>query len=174
MTRKRLISICSNFARRGSFAVMFLLLFVTNLAGQEPPPRPLEITVTGAGLSFGAFTLGAAGGSVTVNASGARTSAGDVILLGLGYPVSAATFDLVANAGTLINLLDPADALLSNGVYTMTLQLGAASPGTTFVINTDPPAATVFSIGGSLLVGNIATNPPGSYTGTFNITFIYE
>jgi hypothetical protein len=30
------------------------------------------------------------------------------------------------------------------------------------------------NIGGTLTVGNSASNPPGSYSGTFDITFIQE
>ncbi len=38
-------------------------------------------------LSFGAFYHGAVGGTVTISPSGARTSTGDIVLLGMGYSI---------------------------------------------------------------------------------------
>jgi hypothetical protein len=33
---------------------------------------------------------------------------------------------------------------------------------------------TTVLVGGTLTVGSLASNPPGSYTGTFNIIFVQE
>ena len=154
-----------------------LLLFTLSLASiaQEPPPRPVVVTPMPPGLGFGAFTQGAAGGSVTINSGGSRSSTGDVILLGLGIPFSAATFRLVANRGTVISILNGPDVSLSgSGGGSMILHLGNTSPLSPFVITSIPPAYTVMNIGGTLTVGTPVSNPPGSYSGTFNITFIQE
>jgi hypothetical protein len=141
---------------------------------QEPPPRPVEVTVTG-NLAFGAFTYASSGGSVSVSPASVRTYSGDVILLNLGFSYAAAIFQLVANPGTLISIVNGPDINLtgSNG-GSMTLTIGSTGPSSPFVITTDPPAYTEMTLGGTLTVGNSTDNPPGSYSGTFELTFMQE
>ncbi|HOK27241.1 MAG TPA: DUF4402 domain-containing protein [Bacteroidales bacterium] len=157
--------------------VLFLILFciVVNSAAQEPPPRPISINVTAQGLSFGAFTLGATGGTVTVNPDGTRSSTGDVILLSLGYSYSPALIEVTGNPGTLVSILAGPDVSLpgSNG-GSLLLHIGGTDPPSPFVINTVPPVSTPLYIGGTLTVGNPVSNPPGNYSGTFSITFVQE
>lgn len=155
--------------------VIFLYTSVADLKGQEPPPRPVKVTVTGQSLSFGAFTLGAAGGTVTISSLGFRSATGDVILLNLGYIYSTALYQLEANPGTVISLLNGPDVTLTRaGGGSMTLHIGDSDPASPFVIATVPPATTPLNVGGILTVGNLAANPPGSYTGSFEITFLQE
>jgi hypothetical protein len=172
---KFLISRYQNF-RILPFLLSVVLLFSLSEKGiaQEPPPRPVEVTVVN-NLGFGAFTHGVAGGTITVNATGSRSATGTVIPLNLGFTFSAAVFRLVANPGTLITILNgpPASLPGSNG-GSMTLTTGATDPVSPFVIATTPPTYTTMTIGGTLTVGNSASNPPGSYSGTFDITFIQE
>jgi hypothetical protein len=59
------------------------------------------------------------------------------------------------------------------GPGSMTLQINTIYP-TPFIINTTPPLSTLMYIGGVLTVGNPGSNPPGLYSGTFNITFVQE
>ena len=161
----------------GRFLIIILLLVLPlfNIAGQEPPPRPVTVTVTAQNLSFGAFSQGPAGGSVTINEAGARSSTGDVILLGLGYVFSTALYEVVGNPGTVVSLLNGPDVLIpGSGGGSMLLHIGASSPASPFVIATTPPVPTLLNVGGTLTVGAPGANPPGSYTGTFNITFIQE
>ncbi len=61
----------------------------------------------------------------------------------------------------------------SNG-GTITLQIGAASTGASFVTTAIPPSRTQVRIGGTLTVGTPASNPSGNYTGTFSVTFIQQ
>lgn len=153
-----------------------VLLFSLSEKGiaQEPPPRPVEVTVVN-NLGFGAFTHGAAGGTITVTATGSRSATGTVIPLNLGFSFSAAVFRLVANPGTLITILNgPPVSLPGSNGGSMTLTTGATDPASPFVIATTPPAYTTMTIGGTLTVGNSGSNPPGSYSGTFDITFIQE
>jgi hypothetical protein len=157
-------------------AALLLLMFPFNsISCQEKPPRPIMVVVTTQGLSFGAFTLGATGGSVTVTASGSRTSTGDVILLGMGYTYTPALYDVTGNPGTLISILNGLDVSLpgSNG-GSMTLHIEASNPVSPFVLTTVPPVVTQVTVGGTLMVGSPAANPPGTYGGSFNITFIQE
>jgi hypothetical protein len=155
--------------------VIMLMLLSQKMMSQEPPPRPITVTVTGQSLSFGAFTHGTIGGTVTVSSGGLRSSTGDVILLNLGYSFSSALYEVVANPGTVVSLLNGPDVTLpgSNG-GSLTLHIGNSDPVSPFVTNAVPPTATLLNVGGSLTVSNPAANPPGNYSGTFNITFIQE
>jgi hypothetical protein len=167
---KSLIQNCQGI----SLTLLFLTLTLTSIA-QEPPPRPVVVTPMPPGLGFGAFTQGAAGGTVTINSGGSRSSTGDVILLGLGIPFSTAEYQIVGNQGTVVSILNGPDVSLpGSGGGSMILHLGNTSPLSPFVITTIPPAFTLLYIGGTLTVGSPAANPPGNYSGTFNITFIQE
>ncbi len=156
------------------FSVLLLLSLPQDVSAQEPPPRPVEVTVT-QNLGFGAFTQGATGGTITINSTGARSATGDVIMLNLGYLFSTASYRLVANPGTVISILNGPDVLLpgSNG-GSMSLHIGASDPVSPFVILTVPPAYTPMNVGGTLTVGNPGSNPAGNYSGLFDITFIQE
>jgi len=172
---QRIEYIKKKYIRRFVIPVLILIVSVTAGMAQEPPPRPVSVTVTAQQLSFGAFTHGAVGGTVTVSSTGIRTSTGDVILLGLGFPFSTTLYEIVANPGTVISILNGPDAVLpgSNG-GSITLSVGSSDPSSPFVITTIPPASTQVNIGGTITIGNSAANPPGTYSGTYNVTFIQE
>lgn len=121
-------------------------------------------------LGFGAFSNGGSGGTITVSSSGNRTATGSITLLNLGQPYSQALFDVLAPAGTIISITNGPDAILtgSNG-GTMNLRPGNSDPASP--IATDPSGTTRISLGGTLAIGNVAASPPGTYTGTFYITF---
>lgn len=156
-------------------AVVVFLVIHLSIAAQEPPPRPITVTATGQALSFGAFSQGAFGGTVSITAAGSRSSTGDVVLLNLGYSFSSAQYKIVANPGTVISLLNGPDVSLpgSNG-GSMNLHIGNSSPISPFVTTAVPPTPTLLNVGGVLTVGSPVSNPPGSFTGSFNITFIQE
>ena len=159
------------------FIIPVVLIYSVSLElkAQEPPPRPILIDVTAQGLSFGAFYHGAVGGTVVILPSGSRSATGDVVLLGLGYPFSAALFQVHANPGTVISILNGPDAVLT-GIPsgTMTIHIGSSNPSSPFVSNVNYLIAIPLYIGGTLTVGNSAANPPGNYTGTFDITLVRE
>ncbi len=152
-----------------------LLVLSQTAIGQEPPPRPIRINPTAQILSFGAFYHGASGGTVIIDPSGNRTSTGDVVLLGMGYLYSAAMYEVHAHRGTVISILNGPNVVL-NGTPTgtMTLKIGNSLPVSPFVSNVNFNVAIPLYIGGTLTVGNTAANPPGSYTGTFDITIVRE
>lgn len=146
--------------------------------GPEDPPRPVTITATAQGLSFGAFYHYSSGGTVIITPAGARSRTGDVVLFGLN-PFSAALFNVRGNPGTVVSLMSIPDVTLngSNG-GSMILQINvsvASNPPQPFVLTLPYPTPTPLSIGGTLIVsGSSSANPPGSYSGTFNITLIQE
>jgi hypothetical protein len=160
--------------------IFFILLFSfiegwSGLKAQEPPPRPIRVDPTAQVLSFGAFYEGSSGGSVIIDPSGSRSSTGDVVLLGLGYPFSPALFEVHAHPGTVISILNGPDAVLT-GIPSgsMTLHIGSSIPGSPFVSTVHYNIAIPLYIGGTLTVGSPAANPPGNYSGTFEITFVRE
>ena len=155
--------------------IIILLLFAgsTSMEAQEDPPRPPSITVTG-DLSFGAFYHGAAGGTVIISPAGARTSTGDIVLLGMGYSYSPARFNIYSNAGTIISILNGPDVQLSWSGFTMNLNIGTSFPASPFVNSNPYSVPTELTVGATLTVGNSVSNPPGTYTGSFNITLVVE
>jgi hypothetical protein len=127
-------------------------------------------------LSFGAFSQGASGGSITVLNTGITTTSGTVMTVNLGgnHLPAQAIFEIEAPRGTIISISNGPDALLkgSNG-GTMSLQLGVSDPATPFNV-TNPSGRTLINLGGKLTIGVPASNPPGTYNGTFYITFHNE
>ncbi len=156
----------------GMIAVI-LVIFSRAANGQEPPPRPLEVTETQQ-LSFGAFTLSGAGGTVIIYSDGSRGTSGNVIPLFVNPVFTTARFELVANRGTIVSLLDWPSSTLTNGSQTMTFIINSTLPVLPYVISTVPPLGTTLNLGGTLNVGSLLANPAGSYSGTYNITFVQE
>jgi len=155
--------------------VILLVVLSLETIAQEPPPRPIEVTLM-QNLGFGAFAYGTGGGSVSVSPAGLRSKLNSIILLDLGISWSNALFRLTGNPGTLISLMSIPDVSLdrSGGGGTMVLHIGETDPVAPFVITTDPPAYMELKIGGTLTVSDSGSNPPGNYGGTFEITFIQE
>lgn len=158
----------------------FTLCSMSTLKAQENPPRPIAIHVSLAqGLMFGAFMHGPAGGTVTVTPQGLRSATSSVVLLSLGFPFSPAVFQVEGNKGTLITIANiPSATLTGSFGGTLTLNFDppqtASSSGSPFILNTTSPLRMNVMIGGTLSVGNAIANPPGSYNGTFNVTFIQQ
>ena len=156
-------------------ATGIIILFATSseVKAQEDPPRPPSITVS-QDLSFGAFYHGAVGGTVSVSPAGSRTSTGDIVLVGLGYLFSPASYNIYSNAGTVISILNGPDVPLTWSSYSMNLHIGTSLPASPFVNPNPYSVPTELTVGATLSVGNVLANPPGTYTGTFNITLVIE
>ena len=157
-------------------AALWLLCSRLPAHAQPPPPHPFTVFVNPAqGLIFGAFFHGVSGGSVIIFPDGSRSVTGDVVQANLGFPFSAAIYEIEAVPGTAISILNGADAILSgsNG-GSVTLHIGTASTGALFITSAVPPARTQVRIGGTLSIGSALANPAGSYSGFFSVTFIQE
>lgn len=157
-----------------SVATCFLMLTVITLSAQEEPPRPIQLS-TYQHLSFGAFINGYNGGTVSVEPGGNRSVTGDIIPVFQGSQFHPAIFEVEANPGTIINIVNGPDIILagSNGGSIM-LHLDGSLPVSPFINSTRPPFRTQVMIGGTITVGNTLANPPGEYTGNFFVTFIQE
>lgn len=126
-------------------------------------------------FNFGTFSQGNTGGMVEISTAGIRTSTGDVILVNSGSIVSQAIFEVEAPEGIIISLTNGPDVTLSgsNG-GSMTLRLNQTDPVSPFNTIAVPPDRTRIHLSGSLIVGDRTMSPPGSYQGTFSITFHQE
>lgn len=139
--------------------------------GQEHPPRPISVTVSVIqNLNFGTFYHGNAGGTVIIYPDGSRSATGDVVLL-MGT-FSTGLYSVSGNVGTMITILNGPDATLTgSGGGTLILKIGDCDPPTPFILTS--PTMQV-RIGGTLMVGDPLLNPPGNYSGFFNVTFFQE
>ena len=126
-------------------------------------------------LSFGAFSNGSTGGTVIIGSNGTRSVSGGIIGLNMGVNYFQSIFEVDSPEGSIISILNGSNTTLtgSNG-GTMTLQIGNSDPPSPFVTTIPQPGRTQVNIGGTITVGNAASNPPGTYTGTFYITFNQE
>ena len=120
-------------------------------------------------LSFGSFTAGS-GGTVTVNAAGARSKTGGVVVSSQGVP-SAAQFTITGTNSSAVTISLPTDGtvLLSDGSHTMALTGFVSNPNGTGILGGG--GTLTISVGAVLNVGN--AQPPGNYTGSFNVTVNY-
>ncbi len=152
------------------------LMAQINPVSPFPPPREIKV-YNMQGLSFGSFSTGSSGGSITVDYNGSRTSTGSIILVGgLSYQ---AIFIIELLPGRLVNItLDPPGSVQlqrAGGGGTLYLTIGPTTDrGLSFVTFAAHPFHNLVSIGGILQVGNPLSNPPGEYVGQFNVTFNQE
>jgi hypothetical protein len=152
----------------------FLVAFSANAQDPENPPRPVVIYVNPAqGLNFGAFYQGGTGGTVIVYPNGSRSTTGSIIQTSQGFSFSPAIFEVDAEPGTLVTIVNGPDVTLtgSNG-GTIVLSIGSADPPSPFIAVATSPSRTLIRVGGTLTIGNPLVNPPGNYNGTFSVTFI--
>lgn len=155
-------------------AFIFLSSSLNEVKAQEDPPRPPSIIQT-IDLSFGAFYQGAGGGTVTVDELGSRSYSGNIVLLTLGgYPFSAAHFNINSNPGTIINIMNIPDFQLTWSGYSMDVHIEATNPLLPHINSNPYSVPTELTIGATLIVGDPVANPPGDYSGTFNVTLVIE
>jgi hypothetical protein len=156
-------------------SVIFLLMLVAGhakLLAQVNPPRPMTLTVSSVqSMNFGSFAItGVNGGTVTISNIGMRTSAGDLFLTGSGYYEGIFTIDAII--GTSLLLMNGSASILtgSNG-GSVTMTLGQTDPELPY---TTISPSTIFHQGATLTVGSVSANPPGVYTGTYEIIINHE
>lgn len=167
--------------RKLIFIFLTILFPVALLAqsGPDLPQRTLTVRSTQA-LNFGDITIlsGSAGGTVTVDANGARTATGSVLLLNLGNPTQPSIFEVKICPGRIVNLTYPSTITLTgNNGGSMLLYIGPTNiggSGSTFISNKGCDDIHLIRVGGKLDVGSMASNPAGVYSGVFNLTFIQQ
>lgn len=125
-------------------------------------------------LSFGAFAAGA-GGTVTISPQGSRTATGDVTLLTSGQASqgTSASFDVSGTANATYQITLPAD-----GTITLTGSNGGSMPVSSFASSPSGKGqlssigTQTLQVGATLGVGSSQT--PGAYSGSFNVTVVFE
>lgn len=156
-----------------------ILFFCVNISFAQPdlPQRTLTVTATQA-INFGTFCVtGLAGGTVILGYDGSRSSTGDVILLSMAPTAQPAIFEIKLCQGRNVTITFDATITLtgSNG-GSFTLDIGPTEKGgnnSNFTTNSDCNFITPLRVGGTLY---IPSGPaiPGSYSGSFEITFNQE
>jgi hypothetical protein len=174
--------------KKSILLLTFLLLLTFSIVnGQNNAPplpqRTATATVT-QHLSFGDISLDAtsAGGTVTVDYTGSRSSTVDVFLLNLGYPVEQAILEFHLCPGRSVKVLFNPLVQLTHGSYNMNMAIDRLRIGTTlittsgqsFFSNKGCNDTHYIEVGGTLTLGNLMTNPPGEYTGSFSVTLAQE
>jgi hypothetical protein len=157
-----------------ALGILMLLACGLKVSAQQKPPAPISVSINPSeGLRFGAFFQSPSGGTITINPSGSRTVTGGVIEADFGYVYAPANFEITANPGTLISIVNGPDVVLSgsNG-GSLTLHIGSSSPASPFITTVSSPLQTSVKVGGTLYVGSPVANPSGSYTGSFLVTFM--
>ena len=161
-----------------SILTISLILFILSANinktfAQEDPPIPVDVEVnTAQFLNFGAFTVGDAGGTVSVDYNGTRTWTGDVHLFSSGTTISPALYDVYANPGTILTITHPETfELTGTSGQKIILKIDSYSTGKTFITTQNANTPNSVYVGGTLILGNSAANGPGNYSGTINVTF---
>ena len=159
-----------------SIGILALLFCQLLLHAQVHPPRPISVYYNPSlGLRFGAIFLSSTGGTLTILPDDSRSSTGGVLQAGLGFAYGAANFEILANPGTVISILNgPNATLYGSAGGSMSLQIGSSYPTSPFITTATPPSYTTVKVGGILTVGSPVANPEGSYSGSFLVTFMQE
>jgi hypothetical protein len=159
------------------FSILFCFCSLTTFSQPVLPQRLITAYAT-QGIHFGTFCLtGAAGGTVTVTWDNVRTCDGNITLLSRTPTHQPAIFAIKLCEGRNVILTFDTTTFLegSNGGENLTLNLGPSEKGisgSSFTTNSDCNFTTPLRMGGTLEVPGSAV--PGTYTGSFAITFIQQ
>ncbi len=162
--------------------IVFILLFAVAYKGYSQPGLPQRsatVNVTQM-LNFGALTIeaGSSGGTATVDYNGDRTKSGSVILLSMGPTAQQAIYEFKLCPGRMVTLTYPSTVTITgNNGGSLLLHLGNTSlgpSGTVFYSNQGCDDIQHISQGGTIDVGSMSSNPAGTYTGSFAVTFVQQ
>ena len=173
MNRPKIYSLFGKLPPFLLFIISIAILSSLPATGQEKPPKPIAVTVsTLQHLNFGTLIVSGAGGTVTVDYNGTRSSTNEVYIQSLSNSEipSPALFEVTALRGTLITIVNgPPVNLTGNHGGTISLVLGQSNTGSPFVVR---GSITEVAIGGTLTIGSLGANPTGDYSGSFTVTFV--
>lgn len=156
---------------------MALIVCAYTLSAQpELPQRTLTVTPTQA-IHFGTLCVtGGAGGTVTVGYDGTRTATGNIALLSISPTAQPAIFEIKLCQGrNVIITFSSTTVLTGSEGGSLILDIGPTemgANGASFATSSDCNFITPLRVGGTLNVPGTAL--PGTYTGTFDITFNQE
>ncbi len=135
----------------------------------KKPTAPSLVITKNNDIEFGSIIPSATSGSVTINPDTDVVTSSNVTLLTSGAIRKSASFNISGGANQSLTFVFPA-----------TIQLSApgVSPKMTYdltknnITKLNQSGTATLKIGGTLSVG--ANQPPGSYTGTFQVTVNYN
>lgn len=155
-------------ARAGLRTLAGALLGLALCAPQAQAQTPTASTP----LSFGSFTAGAGGGSISVTSGGGRSKTGTVVLASQGAPATAALLNVSGTPSATFAITLPVDGVvtLSDGSHTMAVNGFVSSPSLTGALSGGGTA--VINVGATLTVN--PSQAPGSYSGSFDVTLNYN
>ena len=121
-------------------------------------------------MNFGRF-VPAGGGSVTVDINGARSRGGAVVLLNSAPSPARYTISSIGNDKRAYSLTLPPNGMvkLTSGASTMAVNNFSSNVGAGGLL---PSGAQTVSVGATLQV--TPGQPPGNYSGAFQITLDYQ
>lgn len=154
---------------------MFCCLNIS-LAQPDLPQKSLTVNATQS-INFGTFCVtGSDGGTVTVGYDGSRTSTGNIILLAIAPYAQPAVFEIkLCHGRNVIITFDATTTLSVSNGGSLTLDIGPTEKGingSSFITNNDCDFITPLRVGGTLHIPGTAI--PGTYSGSFGITFNQE
>jgi hypothetical protein len=155
----------------GLFRLGSIVILAAIVSGSPATAQTITSTQN---LSFGTFAAGT-GGTVTVSPQSARTATGDVTLMTGGQfsQGGSATFDLTGSPNGAYQITLPPD-----GQVTLTGSQGGSMAVSTFTSSPSGQGqlnllgAHTLSVGATLGVGS--NQAPGTYSGSFNVTIVFE
>jgi hypothetical protein len=127
-----------------------------------------QVIQTDADLVFGKLAVGPAPGTVTIAASGARTSNGGASLV--GSTCGSARFAVTGTPTTAFGIVLPSSTSLVSGAAHMTVDSFQSTPSGTSVL--DGSGRRDLQVGATLHVN--AGQARGAYSGSFDVTVAYE
>ena len=168
--------------RKISISLLFLIFSATTLWAQSTITAQAFAEIIEAltanetdQLNFGRFSTDVNGGDIVINTDGSRSLEGSVI--GVGGPHSPGVFQITGapEASFTLQLPDgPAVLVHQESSKTMFVENWVSDPpmdeGPAVLSN----GSKVISIGATLSVGSYDENPIGIYSGTFQLTFVYN
>lgn len=123
-----------------------------------------------ADLRFGAIAQPAAPGTVTVSSDGTVTTT--LSFSTVSGPRGPAVFVVRGEPNRRFITLLPGPITISNGTSTMTVDQFRSNTIPPGVARLSPTGLYILNVGGRLNVN--ANQAPGSYTGTFDVTVLYQ
>jgi len=166
------------------FCMSVLLIFITPqlLKAQAPGATvqanatanivtPIQITKV-QDLDFGSIAAASVADEVVMSPAGVRSATSGNVILVAAFPGEQAIFDVTGDPNYAFNITLPSDGDVSitNGTENMAVKSFISDPASPSSL--DASGEATLNVGATLVVG--ASQAPGAYTGTFDVTVAYE
>jgi Domain of unknown function (DUF4402) len=161
-------------------AVIFMMTALSNAINAQTATtvvaakivEPLTLAET-ASMHFGTMTSPTSTATVTIDATGARASAGSIVLLNQLPFASAAEYIVTGTQNATYSIAVPSSTTISNGVPANNMTVDVFSCNYPFFVGTiDGLGQSYFALGATL---NLASGQAsGDYAGTFDVTVAYN